>query len=843
MASLYKLPLYAGNETEYEDIVYSFFRKMGEEYNFLFKVKKTNTEIDTILRSRQGTRGEGSCDGYMFTDIKEDQKDSFIGFIELESNGKIQTGMNQIQQYSKSIKDEWTKVFDKNQYFLAIVYDGTRLFISREYKDKSEKVLNEDIRINHVQFTKKLIDEITSLIPKGYELNYEDNEQRLIKSFKGKIRNRGGEIKKYRSELMTVLASLYSITHKSKLSEALDEIKESQNEIDKKIYESWHTIKGKIEYERKRSLIEELYKEIAIPMSLIATAKDIDLYGYFYEELSEKENKQEGGEFYTPRHIIKPVIRYIFNNILKYSRENIKQKKVGDIFIGSGGFLYEYLKYLYKKYNLTEEEMNEIAEKSCYGADNLGIESAQLNMYLVGNGNVNLSEVKTSINWRKAYILAKDDLKNDKLGYRQSLNFFIRIYLNQTQLDILKGKRLLNERYELTDQAITKILEKEQNRYKYENFDEFLKDNLDIGEDEKAYSIFGDLDLLFTNIPYGPIKNEEGKKYWVYDDYPARLESNSLRDCIDILRPKTENEMGGVGIIIVPSGILETNENVYVRRYLIKNCEILGIISLPKYTFAPYTTQKTYMLIIQKKSEMEIRYFDVEKSEQKDETFIYISDVDGKAQSDKRYEVNLTEESNFGEEWLHNDFKENFGKYDGNYISKIERCWDLFKINQNLDYNQERITAKWNGKEWEKNAGKKWGGFKIKSVKKIFLKEKTIKESALKSIQKFIEDKKLSIDDFVSDIKNLDDLKDYKIESKNKEKLLLSASDFELIKNNFNTLFVKDREEDSSKKSKTIAYYEKREIYDFNMSPEIYLSVKVKEDLTIEDIRLQLKEV
>jgi hypothetical protein len=76
----YKIPLYKGNETEYEDVVYSFFRKIGEEFNFVFKAKKTNTKIDEILYSKEGNVGLGISDGYLFANLTtEDDKKDKIG--------------------------------------------------------------------------------------------------------------------------------------------------------------------------------------------------------------------------------------------------------------------------------------------------------------------------------------------------------------------------------------------------------------------------------------------------------------------------------------------------------------------------------------------------------------------------------------------------------------------------------------------------------------------------------------------------------------------------------------------------------------------------------------------
>ena len=340
----HKIPLYKGNETEYEDIIYYFFRKLGEEFNFVFKAKKTNTKIDEILYSKKGNAGTGKSDGYLFANINdENKKDNFIGFIELESNSKLNLGISQIKQYSKSIKDKWEEFFDNKEYFLSIVYDGIKLFVSREYKDKSDIIINGlEVSKNHVQFTKKIIEEILILIPKDNKLDFEDSEEKLIKSFKEKIRNQGSEIKKNRSELMTVLSSIYNIIHKSSLYDSLEDLKKSKNEIDIKIYDSWKNISTKISFEKKKSLIQELYEDVAIPMSSIANTKNIDLYGYFYEKLSEKESKQEGGEFYTPRHIIKPIIKYVVKDILGWERNDLADKKIADIFVGSGGFLYEY---------------------------------------------------------------------------------------------------------------------------------------------------------------------------------------------------------------------------------------------------------------------------------------------------------------------------------------------------------------------------------------------------------------------------------------------------------------------------------------------------------------------
>lgn len=93
---------------------------------------------------------------------------------------------------------------------------------------------------------------------------------------------------------------------------------------------------------------------------------------------------------------------------------------------------------------------------------------------------------------------------------------------------------------------------------------------------------------------------------------------------------------GGVGIIIVPDSIIENPTNKAIRDYMIAKCEILGIVSLPEYTFSPYAMEKTYVIVIQKLVPEEYNY----KREIENRTFMYISSCDGRANSKNRYRAN-----------------------------------------------------------------------------------------------------------------------------------------------------------------------------------------------------------
>ena len=277
-----------------------------------------------------------------------------------------------------------------------------------------------------------------------------------MKQFKNLINNKP-KLKKYRAELMTVLASVYDITYNEKFNEALDTLIYDTSELGKKIYKSWDSISKKIDYTQYKKIIGRIYIEIAIPMYQISLDRNIDLYGFFYEELAEKDTKKENGEYYTPRHIIGPILRSVYNNYLKndWIKNDLVDKKILDPFCGSGGFLYEYTKFIKEIYDLSKDELNEIAQESIYGFDIIDTSAARLNMYLVGDGELNLSTVKTSIGWRERYTRESKNNIEESLNINiDSISKLLKIYLNNKELNYLRDSKYLSSEFKLTQKAI-----------------------------------------------------------------------------------------------------------------------------------------------------------------------------------------------------------------------------------------------------------------------------------------------------------------------------------------------------------------------------------------------------
>ena len=747
-----KIPQYNGSETSNEDIVYSFFRTVMNKRGYSFKVKRTGFgEIDSVLPSyTNGTIGKGSCDGYIFS---SDKYNGFCGLLELESTGNLEDGIQQIRTYAKGFVDKRLSDLQKENIKLIeernlrlIVFDGQKIYISLFNLDnKKEKVYvdREILGNNDDEISKKVL----GLFPKKNQIDREIEEKELVDNVARIIRGHE-KLQKNKAFIMTVLASIYGATRRINLTEAIDDLVQSQVDYEVKLYEMWEALGEEITEIEDQNKLVQLYKETSPQLYELSQERGMDLYGFIYEELATKDTKKEQGEYYTPRHTIRPLISAVFDNYLNWDKDDLENKLVADIFCGSGGFLYEYVHYIKSKYDLTHDEINNITEKSIWGFDKNGVLSAELNMYLIGDGKANLEKTKTSINWKKHFLYTpipgkkydvklvedKEAIKRNIRSNHKEINNLIKLYVDKNfDLTINELEESINND-ELVNNCIIKKL----------NWDGTTK----------GVNNLGNVDLLVTNVPYGKVTDateqiiEGGEKI-----YSNSLEANALRECIDLLKPaKIKNgkyiEEGGIAIIIVPDSILENTTNKSIRDYMIERCDILGIISLPEYTFSPYAMEKTYAIVIQKIAPEEFSYTRTLDTN----TFMYHSICDGKANSQNRYKTNhirhveIIEPGNKKRtiaEFIHNDFEPCFEPYSNNelkYISKIERAWNYSTFVNDKEWDQERLRETWNKDHWDKDKGRKWGYFKIQRVQRE--NKKYIKCSSLeKKIQKFIKDK------------------------------------------------------------------------------------------------------
>jgi len=156
----------------------------------------------------------------------------------------------------------------------------------------------------------------------------------------------------------------------------------------------------------------------------------------------------------------------------------------------------------------------------------------------------------------------------------------------------------------------------------------------------KTNSILGTLsepvenkyDLIFTNPPYvtsgsSNLKEEikkDGDLVNYYKINAMGVEGLFMEWIIKALKP------GGKAFIVVPDGIFNRQNDKILRKFLIDECFIDGIISLPEKTFFT-TPKKTYILAIQKKNKI--------SDMQTDPVFTYLVSEIGESRDVYRFDI------------------------------------------------------------------------------------------------------------------------------------------------------------------------------------------------------------
>lgn len=205
---------------------------------------------------------------------------------------------------------------------------------------------------------------------------------------------------------------------------------------------------------------------------------------------------------------------------------------------------------------------------------------------------------------------------------------------------------------------------------------------------------------ILTNVPYGKgdyaINDPNNSDLFIKQNSNKRLELNFVIKIIEML------DKGGKATIIVPEGLLEAPTLAPFRDYLIRNCKLNTIISLPKFAFAPYTKWKTYVIFIEKRSTPYKSINDIKANEK---TWCYIVDNDGYANSDKRFPTKLINEDN---SWKHDELSP---YKDINGVMQSSLIEQMFE-------SEAEDTIKSYKNEWEiEIKGQKYGFISLKDIK------------------------------------------------------------------------------------------------------------------------------
>lgn len=282
----------------------------------------------------------------------------------------------------------------------------------------------------------------------------------------------------------------------------------------------------------------------------------VDVKGMAYETIVSNTLKQEAGQFFTPRNIVKAMVEML--NPQEHHR-------VLDPACGSGGFLVMVLDHVRKqiteelypelegpllaeKFNSFEvnERVKKYAENSIFGFDfdpDLK-KAARMNMVMAGDGHSNIFHVNSLAypNWEHP-------------GEIKKINTSI--------------NRSLKEMADISDATSDDAREK--------------------------------FDLVFTNPPFGAkvkVEQEIASQYYLskYSDAPEVL---FIEACFNYLKPE------GKVAIVLPDSILGNPNTLKVREWILDRFKILASIDLAVEAFLPQVGVQASLLFLQKKTEVE----------------------------------------------------------------------------------------------------------------------------------------------------------------------------------------------------------------------------------------------
>ncbi len=375
--------------------------------------------------------------------------------------------------------------------------------------------------------------------------------------------------KRDENELVSHIKNIVFQFIKNDLSEAHDPFAIAMDDAVFKINNS-ALLKDAISY------IDDIYKEIDKEIQGNKNHFQ-DIQGDVYEHLLQQTSEAgKNGQFRTPRHIISMMAEILDPDI---------DGKICDITSGSGGFLVGAFQYIISKYS-SKTEINEdgfkrgvdnkkldakkrkiLAENTFYGFD--------IDQTMVRIGVMNL--MMHGIN--KPNIIHLDSLSND--------------YENAeiTRLNLKK-------QIPLADRKI-------QGLYKY------ILANPPFTGKVDSKRISENLDRIYPPQ---------------IDDIGSRKSLTVQSELLFLERIIYMLEEGGRACVIVPEGVLFNSGKAHqsVRKLLLTDCSLEGIISMPNGVFLPYTGVKTSILIFNKR-----KFRSKESSLQNIDVWFYGMDSDG----------------------------------------------------------------------------------------------------------------------------------------------------------------------------------------------------------------------
>ena len=132
---------------------------------------------------------------------------------------------------------------------------------------------------------------------------------------------------------------------------------------------------------RSENILKEIMDKLD-PLMLTDVDSDVkgDAFEYFLKESAATKN--DLGEYFTPRHIVKTMVKLVNPQI---------GEKIYDPFCGTGGFLIESFRHIWNTMARNNENKTKLKEKTIYGNEITNTARiTKMNMILAGDGHSNI---------------------------------------------------------------------------------------------------------------------------------------------------------------------------------------------------------------------------------------------------------------------------------------------------------------------------------------------------------------------------------------------------------------------------------------------------------------------
>lgn len=297
-----------------------------------------------------------------------------------------------------------------------------------------------------------------------------------------------------------------------------------------------------------------------------------DILGDFFEGIIRDGFKQSKGQFFTHLNVVRFMLWALQTDKLAIKRikEDREIPYMIDPSAGSGTFLIEYMKFI----TYTMKYMNRNDEGSFN--KELGSSRAVKDKIMSDWFYPDYRENK----WAQTYIYGSEI--NFNLGTSTKVNMILHGD-GSTNIFVKDGLAPF-AKYEKASAPNA------LNQYAPQ---ELYKDK----------DVNGQFDLILTNPPFSVELDNDTKKTigrdFLYGD-KKNSENLFIERWYQLLR---EN---GRCAAVLPESVFDTTENKYIRLFIYKYFKVKAVVSLPQLTFEPYTSTKTSILFMQKKTKAEV---------------------------------------------------------------------------------------------------------------------------------------------------------------------------------------------------------------------------------------------